>query len=228
MNLNLKWLQPGESVDDFALCFGFDVTQGAFGLFADPERNMEVTWLKASDKVESTHNLVITGVGPARCNPDFTRWEKGDLADGTARHVYPLLNHPSLPFRAGLTLHATKGTWSSLPHEFEREEILLPRPMPFYEKFAYVTEEPGGQGIQLRTGHLFGKDDEMGAGEYINWVNDKVVIRDRDIVEIPLGSHPVTALGGTKLGYFWVYWSSGPTAHLTMSSREKFTKDKAL
>lgn len=229
MNLKLQWLNPGDKVDDFALCFGFDTTQGAFGLFADPERNTEVVWLKAGDKVESAHNLVIAGVGATRCNPDFTRWEKGELEGGTARHVYPLLNDPSLPFRAGLTLHATKGTWSSLPHEFEREEILLPRPMPFFEKFAYITEEPGGWGIQTRIGHLF-EDKYPLEGQA--WVNDAVTIRDRDILSIPLGSHPVCFGPGVRGGYFWIFDSHNagcPSATLSITGkREKFTKDKAL
>lgn len=230
MNLKLQWMTPGATVDDHALCFGFD---SSAALFANPEHALDVDWLKAGDSVKSMHNLVILGVGPNRYKPDFTKWDKGELADGTARYVYPIFNHPSLPFRAGLTLHATRGTWSSLPHEFEREEILTPRPMPFYEKFAYVTEEPGGWGIQTRIGHLFTHKaywDESEVGPRPDrdrgrdWVNDTVTIRDRDILDIPLGSHPVCFGPGVRGGYLWVFVSDP----LVAQAREKFTKDKAL
>lgn len=228
MNLNLKWMALGDKVDDHALCFGFDTSQA---LFANPEHALDVDWLKAGDSVKSMHNLVVSGVGPNRYKPDFTKWDKGDLADGTARYVYPIFNHPSLPFRAGLTLHATRGTWSSLPHEFEREEILTPRPMPFYEKFAYVTEEPGGWGIQTRIGHLYGQPmvEPLRMGHHYDfnnrdsyWVNDTVTIRDRDILDIPLGSHPFSAGPSVLAGYFWIYWGAN------LDNRQKFTKDKAL
>lgn len=225
MNLKLQWMKYGEPVQNLALSFGF---ASSYALFANPEQALKVDWLEEGNETRHEHNLVILAPGIFGYQPDFTKWDKGDLADGTARYVYPLFNDPSLPFRAGLTIHATKGTWSSLPHEFEREEILTPRPMPFREWFAYVTEEPGGQGVQLRIGHLFGEDEEWGTGEYMRFINDMVTVRDRDIVEIPLGSHPVTALGGTKLGYFWLYTSSGPMAQTVMGMREKFTKDKAL
>jgi hypothetical protein len=238
MDLNLKWLQPGESVDDFAFCFGFDDTKA---LFADPSHALDVDWLKGGDTVKSTHNLVILGVGATRCSPDFTRWDKGELEDGTRRYVYPILNHPSLPFRAGLTIHVTKGTWSSLPHEFEREEILLPRPMPFYEKVAYVTEEPGGWGIQTRIGHLYGgpRVEPLRQDYYYDfgdrdshWVNDTVTIRDRDILDIPLGSHPVCFGPGLRGGYFWIFDSHNAgcpsVTTLITGKREKFQGDKAL
>lgn len=236
MNIKLQWMGKGEDVGGYdvgpVLVFGFD---NAKNLFDGPlSENLETMWVTGKDgdrtaKLARDNNLVITGFGNvAPIDPTFTKWSKGEPENGTHRYVYPLFNDPALPFRAGLTLHAAKGTWSSLPHEFEREEILTPRPMPFREWFAYISEEPGGQGLQLRIGHLFQDNQEWGTSEYISFVNDVVQVRDRDIVEIPLGSHPVTALPGVKIGYFWLYTSAGPVAQVTMGQREKFQGDKAL
>lgn len=223
MNLKVQWMNRGDVVRDYALIFGFNSSQE---LFADPKKNLRVDWAETpfnGYELAYQNSLVITGFG--EIDPpddlDFILWEKGELEDGTRRYVYPLFNDPALPFRAGLTLHATKGTWSSLPHEFEREEILTPRPMPFYEKFAYVTQEPGGWGIQTRIGHLFTDYHPLELTEQ-RWVNDTVTIRDRDIIDIPLGSHSFTAGPGVLAGYFWVYWGDN------LDSRQKFTKDKAL
>lgn len=212
MNLKLQWLQPGEPVQGPTLCFSFDSPQA---LFASPERALEIEWLKTGEAIRSNHILAISGLGVSGFSPDFTYWEKGELEDGTRRYVYPLFNDPALPFRAGLTLHATRGTWSSLPHEFEARDALLSRPASFYEQFAFITEEPWMGGVVKRNGFLF---DPEGNPEK---VNDILNVRDRDIVSIPLGAHPVSGDPGVKIGYFWVYWGN-------LEGREKFTKDKAL
>lgn len=238
MNIKLQWMGKGEVVKEPALIFAFDNVGNLFK--GNLEDELIVGWHlppfeSLSLELDRPNNLVITGFGNvAPVEPTFTKWPKGEPENGTHRYVYPLFNDPALPFRAGLTLHAAKGTWSSLPHEFEREEILTPRPMPFYEKFAYITAEPGGWGIQTRIGHLFeAPPDAVGLLDLphridapnrdmtVDWINDAVVIRDRDILDIPLGSHPVTMGPGILGGYFWIYWGS-------LEGREKFTKDKAL
>lgn len=223
MNLKVQWMNRGDKVNEPGLAFCFESSQDLFkGILA----GLVTYWLKAGDNLPAPNNLVITGFGEIDLpGPTFAQWSKGEPENGTHRYVYPIFNDPALPFRAGLTLHTKKGTWSSLPHEFEREEILLPRPMPFYEKFAYITETPGGWGIQTRIGHLFMPGDifsnEPDSDNSMMLVNDTVTIRDRDILDIPLGSHPVTAGPEVRLGYFWIYWGN-------LEGREKFTKDKAL
>ncbi len=139
---------------------------------------------------------------------------KGDEINGTLRYVYPIFSYTNLSFRAGLTVHAHKGTWSSLPHRFEREEILCSYPVPFFEKFAYITDPEGGEGIQTRIGHFYKVKD--GNLRY-SWVNDLVSIHDKNIASIPLGSHAVTGGPGVRLAYFWVYADCN-----NLRGREKF------
>ena len=118
----------------------------------------------------------------------------------------------ALPVRAGLTVHETRGTWSSWPpHGFEQEALRSPGPVNFVEKFAYVTLPPGGWGVQVRKGTFpikFGNDDALlprgvGAG----FVDNIILLKDRDIFSIPAGSHPVVAGPGVRLAYFWAYTS---------------------
>lgn len=139
---------------------------------------------------------------------------KGNGHDGTLRMVYPIFSDVNLSFRAGLTVHAQRGTWSSLPHHFEREEILRTNPVPFFEKFAYITNPEGGEGIQTRVGHLYKAGTKR--IEY-NWTNDLMPIHDKNIIDIPLGSHAVTGGPGVRLAYFWVY-----ADYNNLRGREKF------
>jgi hypothetical protein len=210
--LAINWKTKGETAEQPTFFFGFDdaaeLMQGKVNVgFVDEGRQFNL---------ESS--LAITGdfdVKQAVSLFEYRVLDKGSKEDGTYRKVYPFLNSPLLPFRAGLTVHGARGMWSSLPHEFEREEILTPKPMPFYEKFAYVTEPAGAWGIQTRIGHLYNPFTSPA------WVNDAVVIRDRDILDIPLGSHPVTAGPETFLAYFWCYWSDSHDRN-SMKRREKF------
>ena len=36
-------------------------------------------------------------------------------------------------------------------------------------------------------------------------INDVVIVKDRDICSIPLGSHPVSGGPGVVMAYFWIY-----------------------
>jgi hypothetical protein len=221
--MNIQWKQAGQSIQVPSLAFGFDNVAQVI------EGRVTVSWYREDAPFNHKSNLVIsdfeaTNLDIAQTIADsaanYAKHSKGSDVDGTARDVYPIINDPRLPFRAGLTVHAARGTWSSLPHKFEAEEILTPRPMPFYEKFAYVTDPPGGWGVQMRIGHL-ARQDQYGA-ERSDWTNGATVFRDRDIWNIPLGSHPVVGGPGVRLCYFWAYWSGGPAAEMTMSQREKF------
>lgn len=208
--MNFRWLAQDVFTPASCLVFGFDSSQQL------ASGQVTVSYFDVGRQVKHVHNLAIVGVNGKHdllesiVGLTYKKVSKGNLEDGTAREVYPIINDPSLPFRAGLTVHLARGTWSSLPHEFEAKEILDPKPMPFYEQFAYVTDPPGGWGIQVRMGHLFDSENS-----YVTWTNHTVEIRDRDILSIPLGSHPVTAGPGTRLMYFWLYWGS-------LEGREKF------
>ena len=74
----------------------------------------------------------------------------GDPEDGTARKVYVLDIGDKANIRAGLTVHAGNGSWSSWPpHKFESEAMLAPVKPRFEELFAYVTRPSGGWGVQI-------------------------------------------------------------------------------
>jgi 5-deoxy-D-glucuronate isomerase len=126
----------------------------------------------------------------------------GSHARGTARRVYQYIGpETGLDFRLGLTVHAAQGTWSSEPHDFEMEALKSPKPMRFWEKFAYITDPAHGWGLQTRQGFI--DDKFIFAGQ---------VIRDRDFLRIPLGVHPVTAGPGIVLAYIWLYQAEDITA----------------
>lgn len=216
--IQINWQHKGDTAEQPVFYFGFDdVAQLLQG-------RVNVGFLDSGRQFSLDSNLAITGdfdVKQAVSLFEYRVLDKGSKEDGTYRKVYPFLNSSLLPFRAGLTVHGARGTWSSLPHEFEREEILTPRPMPFYEKFAYVTDPPGAWGIQTRIGHLY---DTLFEGDVMppnddsgmTFVNDATVVRDRDILSIPLGSHPVSGGPGVILAYFWCYWGGN------LQAREKF------
>jgi 5-deoxy-D-glucuronate isomerase len=121
----------------------------------------------------------------------------GETEGGFRRMVYSFVGHDSnLPVRAGLTVHETRGTWSSWPpHAFERKSLLSPVATDFSEKFAYLLDPPDGWALQVRFGRW--PDGSL--------VDDVVKVRDRDVVDIPAGSHPVAAGPGCRLAYFWAY-----------------------
>lgn len=208
IDLKLKWIKQGEFIYEATNGILFTV-KTLIDLFADYPK-LEVRAIRNltaypanNGKIENEINLLISGdfipdpallPSPAGANP-VRQHVKGDAESGTLRYVYQFIGpRTGLPFRAGLTVHAAQGTWSSLPHEFESKAILSPRPLGFFEQFAYVTCPRGGWGVQVRIGHLNG-----------TMVNEVVTCGDRDILNIPLGSHPVNGGPGVKLAYFWIY-----------------------
>lgn len=130
----------------------------------------------------------------------------GDPARGALRRVYEFIGKESgADLRLGLTIHEAFGTWSSEPHSFELEALKSLKPMRFWEEFAYITQPANEWGIQMRQGFLNGQ-----------LIQDIQPIRDRDILDIPLGVHMVTAAPGVKLAYIWVYQAED------ISAAEKF------
>lgn len=202
--LSLNWIKQAEAIQPPQNSVLFSARTLA-GLFADYPK-LEVVGIKTGEvfgPIENEVNLLVTGDFPLYpdtfpstdgANP-VRQHVVGDSAQGTLRYVYQFIGPKTgLPFRAGLTVHGDYGTWSSLPHKFEAEAILSPRPLGFREKFAYVTWPRGGWGVQTRVGHLNGV-----------MVNELVTIGDRDIFDIPLGSHPVSGGPGIRMSYFWFY-----------------------
>lgn len=136
-----------------------------------------------------------------------TQHLKGSPDNDDLRNVYQYIGKQSgLPIRAGLTVHVGNGGWSSTPHDFEKEYILSPKPMEFYEMFGYLTYPKGGWGVQIKTGHLSDYDNyDFHPNLTSRFVNQVCVISDGDMQQIPLGSHPVSAGVGYRLAYLWCY-----------------------
>lgn len=214
VNLSMDWIQPQAAYKPPRE--GLLVTSTRANIFNDPPAvNVERVITSGTYDISTTNiNLFIssaeiTGINPALLPAPGsvpTLHEVGTLAEGTARRVYQYIDASTgLDFRFGLTVHAARGTWSSEPHAFESESMKDPRPMLFWEQFAYLTQPRNKWGIQVRHGFI---------GDSIN--TDFKPIRDRDILRIPLGVHPVTAGPGTLLSYFWLYQADD------ISAAEKF------
>ena len=195
----LKWVESGEPVEWGSRGRIMFSCKSINDLLFDSQESVEVKATKERHLASGEINLLVTGNydiegivlsdEPVKCH------KKGEAEMGTLRAVYQFIGPESgLPFRAGLTVHAGVGTWSSLPHKFEKEAILSPGPMGFWEQFAYMTWPPRAWGVQVRTGYL---DGEM--------INDVAIVKDRDICPIPLGSHPVSGGPGVMMAYFWIY-----------------------
>lgn len=132
----------------------------------------------------------------------FEKHSVGDLNSGYGRTVYVGRSENNISIKFGLTVHNSFGTWSSCPaHKFEVEKLTAPiYGGAFDEIFAFVTMPKDSWGIQ----HILGR-----GGEELN------VVKDRDIVHIPISSHPVVAAPATIMIYFWAY----------VGGEEKFNKD---
>lgn len=135
-------------------------------------------------------------------------YQVGDMDGGYARTVYVVKFPADFPLRAGLTVHDTRGSWSSYPlHKFE-QEALLNKPVDLYPRFAevfgYVTDPPNSWGIQCGLGNENGTALRF--------------IKDRDIVYIPISNHPIVAAPGVRMAYFWAY----------VNGAEKFTDSERV
>ena len=124
---------------------------------------------------------------------------RGNAEDGTERKVALFVRNEEYGFYGGITVHQARGSWSSSElHDFEIDTVSCPStgsPYPhFREKFAYITWPVRSWLVQCKGG-----------------VAD--IHRDRDIVSIPIGPHPVVAAPGTQLAYIWVY-ANGPAKGL--------------
>jgi 5-deoxy-D-glucuronate isomerase len=115
----------------------------------------------------------------------------GEAEGGYARTVYVAQFPSDFPVRAGLTVHDSRGSWSSCPpHSFEANSLLSPARLPeFDEMFIYFTDPPNGWGVQT-----------------FSTTKIAMPFRDQDICHIPLSAHPVVAGPGYRLAYVWCYW----------------------
>ena len=167
------------------------------------EADVYVQGLAKGNQVALLHDMLIVGItGFEKYGdfaPSFAVYKRGSVADGNARTVYELVGASSnTNLRAGITVHDTCGSWSSWPpHDFEVQALLAPVELwsDFEEQFALITEQPGGWALQM-----------------VRMVDGDVTvyaIGDGEIVDIPLSVHPIVAMPGVRLAYFWAYVNGG-------------------
>lgn len=109
------------------------------------------------------------------------------------RDVYHFLKpnpSPHLQMRLGLTVHDGKGTWSSLPHDFEKR--LEPG---FEEVFFYLLAGASQRAIQVGRGVWMDNSE----------VDEIWPITDRVFGIVPMGYHPVVGEPGVSVSYVWAY-----------------------
>ena len=108
------------------------------------------------------------------------------------RDVYHYLKPggPAPTMRLGITKHRGRGTWSSLPHDFE-----LNTEPGFEEVFFYLLDGEPKRAIQVGRGV---------------WYDNKPVdsawfVYDKTFGTVPMGYHPVVGEPGVTVSYVWVY-----------------------
>lgn len=110
-----------------------------------------------------------------------------------ARKVYHYLNRqfvPSNGLRAGLTIHSSSSTWSSLPHDFE-----LNPELGFEEIFFFHVSGGTNKGLQIRRGVWF--DGTA--------IDDISGFESKDFLPVPMGYHPVVGEPNVLISYLWCY-----------------------
>ena len=112
--------------------------------------------------------------------------------DNFMRDVYHFLipSGPAPTMRLGLTVHCGKGTWSSLPHDFE-----LNLEPDFEEVFFYLLD--GGEKQAIQVGQGVWSDNSK--------VNSAWRVSDKTFSAVPMGYHPVGAEPGVSVAYVWAY-----------------------
>jgi 5-deoxy-D-glucuronate isomerase len=213
INLRFKWLDKGEWVKKdentqtlilhaqrLDCIFGkipiVKIRKGA-GYVAEDEINLALIVETQQSKLKHDLFNAESDVVQIAGEPYY----RGSSEGGDARQVWQFIGSDSgLPFRLGLTVHSTYGTWSSTPHKFEIDALTSPAPIDFYEEFAYMTNPKGKWGVQVKQGHM--------KTHHMLLLKESRFIADRSVEQIPFGSHPVTGGPGIQLAYFWVCTAS--------------------
>lgn len=154
----------------------------------------------AEVSLNGIHNSIIS----VRYNGELIQkssWVRKELEQhpqakrGVYHFLVPNKDEPGRILRAGLTVHRSTGTWSSLPHKFE----LTPEP-GFEEVFFYLLRPSTGRAIQIKRGMTY-------EGHGLDLV---VPARDRTFSEIPMGHHMLVGEPDTHVSYLWAYLAKKP------------------
>lgn len=138
-------------------------------------------------------SVVFSKVGEAPITISAADAHAMVVGEGNAqRDVYHYLKPggPAPTMRLGITVHRGKGTWSSLPHDFE-----LHTESGFEEVFFYLLKGASGRGIQVGKGVWFDNAP----------VDTVWPVRNQTFGTVPMGYHPVVGEPGVHVSYVWVY-----------------------
>jgi len=204
-----------EKVKDFSVYFykhgGVDGPAFVFnvksreGIFEFAQDNIFPVYVqKGVNYLPDADNELTVVVRLNREAPEFVQLPapemvvRGTKEAGNERAVYNYIDarRDGVNLYGGLTVATGAGTWSSWPtHNFETESLLAPIDLfnDFYENFAFITYPQGLWGVQA-----------------LDKTRGTRAVRDGDVVEIPLGPHPVCGGPGIKMAYFWFYTGGWP------------------
>jgi 5-deoxy-D-glucuronate isomerase len=113
---------------------------------------------------------------------------KGNSRRKVTHFLYPKNNQFKL--RVGITQHLGRGTWSSLPHGFEKN-----LEKGFEEIFFYILKGSTKSAVQV------------GKGVWHNMIpiNSCWLVKNKMFSPIPMGFHPVVGEPGVSVKYLWAY-----------------------
>jgi 5-deoxy-D-glucuronate isomerase len=160
-------------------------------LFSTPSEKARVTLSDAGAIVSVAHTDLTNSKERVINNSESHHIVVGE--NNWRRDVYHFLKPnptPHLQMRLGLTVHDGLGSWSSLPHDFEKN--LEPG---FEEVFFYLLSGGNRRGFQV------------GRGVWMDntAVDDVWPITDRVFGVVPMGYHPVVGEPGVRVSYVWAY-----------------------
>jgi 5-deoxy-D-glucuronate isomerase len=138
-------------------------------------------------------NVVFIAAGDPPVTIRATEAHAFVVGEGNAkRDVYHYLKPggPAPTMRLGITMHRGKGTWSSLPHDFE-----LDIEPGFEEVFFYILKGGSKRGIQVGKGVWFDNTP----------VDTAWPVKDRTFGTVPMGYHPIVGEPGVHVSYVWAY-----------------------
>lgn len=168
-------------------------TSGVLIFSNGPSDEMAQVYLDNGD----ISKVVFSGFGGRRNRATIEKKDALKIIVGEGnckRDVYHFLKPggPAPVMRLGITHHSGLGTWSSLPHGFEKEENLEPG---FEEVFFYILRGGSERAIQV------------GKGLWNDGTNVDAVwpVYNRTFGTVPMGYHPVAGEPGVHVSYVWCY-----------------------
>lgn len=149
--------------------------------------------------------IVATAETPYPGAPASVSAKLHTIGQGTAkREVREILgaDGPSEVLRCGETVNKPGG-WSSWPpHHFDADDGGVMAATGFREVFYVFTDPKDSYALVRRKGWVGEGPIER---PNVRHVDDVVLVRSGERVDVPLGEHPIVGAPGTKVIYLWFY-----------------------